>query len=205
MQRRIFGPYGEELRHPEDLDSWGTVWGKLYRRGLIEEGSPLRFVDNREVGTAEDVVFNIDYMGKAQKVVYVPQPWYHYRKNMTSYSNIHRGDLIRKWDKLYDEMERRIGEGHLGKDFKMALQNRIALGVLGLSIIALRSNGSWREKYRALKEVLSRDRQHQALSQLQLRYFAPHWKAYYFAAKHKWTPLFMAIQIAINKIIEKNN
>lgn len=205
LQRRMFGPYGEELAHPELLDAWGTIWGKLYSRRVICSDNAITFVDTNVVGTAEDVVFNIDYMGKAQKVVYVPQPWYHYRKNMTSYSNIHRGDLVRKWDKLYDEMERRIGEGHLGKDFEMALQNRIALGVLGLSIIALRSNGSWREKYRAVKEVLGRDRQHQALSQLQLHYFAPHWKVYYFAAKHKLTPLFMAIQMAINKIIEKNN
>lgn len=205
LQRRMFGPYQEELARPDLLDAWGTIWGKLYSRRIINSGIATTFVDTNVVGTAEDVVFNIDYMGKAQKVVYVPQPWYHYRKNMESYSNIHREDLVKKWDKLYDEMERRITEGHLGKDFEEALQNRIALGVLGLSIIAMRSSGSWKEKYHSLREILNKDRQHQALTQLQLKYFSPHWKVYYFAAKHKWTPLFMMLQMVINKIIDKNN
>ena len=204
LRRRMFGPYEEELARPDLLDAWGTIWGKMYSRRLIISEPATTFVDTNVVGTAEDVVFNIDYLGKARRVVYVPEPWYHYRKNMESYSNIHREDLVKKWDKLYDEMERRIKGDHLGKDFEAALQNRIALGVLGLSIIAMRSNGTSKEKYRALKEILSRDRQHQALCHLPLRYFAPHWKAYYFAAKHKLTAFFMLLQMIINRIIDKD-
>lgn len=204
LQRRVIGPYREELARPDLLDAWGTIWGKLYSRQVIAGTPASTFVDTNVVGTAEDVVFNIDYLGKARKVVYVPQPWYHYRKNMESYSNIHRADLTGKWDKLYDEMQQRIASYKLGADFGEALQNRIALGVLGLSIIALRSKGTWKEKYHAVRMVLRRDRQHQALLQLRLNHFAPHWKLYYFAAKHQLTPLFMALQIVINKLIDKD-
>ncbi len=204
IRRRMIGPYQEELARPDLLDAWGTIWGKLYSRELIAGGTPTLFVDTNVVGTAEDVVFNIDYLGKARKVVYVPQPWYHYRKNMESYSNVHRADLVGKWDKLYDEMERRIKAQHLGNDFKEALQNRIALGVLGLSIIALRSKGTWREKYHALKAILGRERQHAALMQLPLTHFAPHWKIYYYAAKHQLTLPFMALQVVINNMIDKD-
>ena len=204
LRRRMVGPYHEELSRPDLLDAWGTIWGKLYNREVIISGKPIAFVDTNVVGTAEDVVFNIDYFGKARKVIYVPQPWYHYRKNMASYSNIHRSDLIGKWDKLYDEMERRITNNHLGPDFEEALQNRIALGVLGLSIIALRSKGTWKEKYNGVQTVLRRERQHHALQQLRLNHFAPHWRLYYFAAKHQLTPLFMALQMVINKMIDKD-
>ncbi len=203
LRRRMFGPYHEELSRPDLLDAWGTIWGKLYSRQVIKSGSPTTFVDTNIVGTAEDVIFNIDYLAKAKKVVYEPHAWYHYRKSMESYSNRHRADLISKWDKLYNEMEQRIKEQHLGNDFQMALQNRIALGTLGLSIISFRSKGSLMNKYKELKKILNKERQHNALQKLELNYFAPHWKVYYFAAKHKIMPLFMPIQMVINKMIDK--
>jgi len=203
LHRRMFGPYREELSRPDLLDAWGTIWGKLYNKKILGESPSIRFVDTRVVGTAEDVVFNIDYFSRAHKVVYIPEPWYHYRKDMKSYSNQHRDDLASKWDKLYDVMEERITTQQHGADVKEALQNRIALGVLGLGIIAMRSEGTLAQKYHCLKELLRRDRQHKALRQLDLSYFAPHWKLFYFTAKHQITPLFMAMQMAIGKIISK--
>lgn len=205
LHRRMFGPYREELSRPDLLDAWGTIWGKLYSRRLVMEDPPITFVDTRVVGTAEDVVFNIDYFFKSRKVVYVPKPWYHYRKDMGSYSNRHRNDLCAKWDRLYDVMEQRIATQQLGKDVEEALQNRIALGVLGLGIIAMRSGGAWKEKYHSLHGLLRRDRQHQALQQLDLHHFAPHWRLFYYSAKHRLTPLFMAMQTAIGRIINKDN
>lgn len=204
LHRRMFGPYHEELARPDLLDAWGTIWGKLYSRHLVMGKPPITFVDTQVVGTAEDVMFNIDYFSKAKKVVYVPEPWYHYRKDMESYSNRHRDDLCAKWDRLYDVMERRIATQQLGDDVKEALQNRIALGVLGLGIIAMRSNGSLKQKYNSLQAILRRDRQHQALQQLDLHHFAPHWRLFYYSAKHCLTPLFMAMQMAIGRIIDKN-
>ena len=204
LQRRMFGPYHKELSRPDLLDAWGTIWSKLYSRRLVTEGSSITFVDTRVVGTAEDVVFNIDYFSRAKKVVYVPEPWYHYRKDMGSYSNRHCDNLCEKWDRLYDAMEQRITTQQLGDDVKEALQNRIALGVLGLGIIAMRSEGTWKERYRSLHTLLRRDRQRQALSQLDLHHFAPHWRLFYFSAKHRLTPLFMAMQLAIGRIINKD-
>lgn len=204
LHRRMYGPYREELARPDLLDAWGTIWGKLYSRRLVMEDTAITFVDTQVVGTAEDVVFNIDYFSRAKKVVYVPEPWYHYRKDMGSYSNRHRDDLCAKWDRLYDAMEQRITTQQLGEDVKEALQNRIALGVLGLGVIAMRSEGTWKEKYRSLYALLRRDRQHKALQQLDLHYFPIHWRLFYYSAKHQLTPLFMAMQTAIGRIIDKN-
>lgn len=204
IRRRMVGPYREELSRPDLLDAWGTIWGKLYSRRIIESGKPTTFIDTNKIGTAEDVIFNIDYLAKAKKVVYVPQPWYHYRKSMDSYSNIHRADLNQKWDKLFDEMELRLKEEHWGDDFQEALRNRIALGTMGLSIISFRGKGTFKERYNGLKAILRQERQHNALKQLNLDFFPLHWKLYYFAARHKMTPLFMMLQSIINSIIEKH-
>ena len=205
LQRRIFGPYGEELRHPEDLDSWGTVWGKIYRRGLIEADSPLRFVDNREVGTAEDVVFNIDYTQRIHKAVYVPQPWYHYRKTMESYTNRRRDGLVVKWDKLFDTMEHRISQYNLAPDFTEALRNRMAIGVLGLGITELRGAESWRAGRKAIGSILHRDRQSNALREMKLEYMPLHWRIFYYAARHKLSFTVTMMLTAINRIISNTD
>ena len=38
LRNRLLGPSGAELGRPERLDSYGTAWGKLYRRSLFREG-----------------------------------------------------------------------------------------------------------------------------------------------------------------------
>ena len=101
-------------------------------------------------------------------------------------------------------MELRSKEEHWGDDFQEALRNRIALGTMGLSIISFRGKGSLKERYKRLYTLLRQERQHNALKQLDLDYFPPHWKLYYFAARHKMTPLFMMLQSIINSIIEKH-
>ena len=50
LHRRFVGAIGEELSHPELADSLCPVWGKLYKRSLIEK-SGARFVDLTEIGT----------------------------------------------------------------------------------------------------------------------------------------------------------
>ena len=204
LHMRMIGPLGKELRHPDLMDAWVTAWGKLYCRKLVMEPTPLLYVDTKVIGTAEDALFNIDYFARAKKVVWLPQPFNHYRKDMLSSSNRHRDDLPDKCDRLYEMMEKCIERQRLGADAHKALQNRIALGVLGLGIIAMRSKGNYLQKYKSLRRLLRRERQRKALSQLTLQYFPFHWRLFYFSAKHRLTPLFMAMQLVINKIINKN-
>jgi len=45
---RLVGPVGEGLARPENLDSLGTVWGKVYRSSLLREHG-LQFVDLLEI------------------------------------------------------------------------------------------------------------------------------------------------------------
>ena len=58
LLRKLVGPIKEELSNPEMLDALGTVWGKLYRADILKENK-IKFVDLKEIGSAEDTLFNI--------------------------------------------------------------------------------------------------------------------------------------------------
>ena len=204
LQRRMFGPFQEELKYPDQLDSWGTIWGKLYRRDVILTQPKTLFVDTDIIGTAEDVIFNIDYLQKARKAVLLPKTLYHYRKTITSFTSQHRDNLAEKWEKLYEEMEKRIKTYLLGDDAEEALQNRIAIGVLGLGLVTMRGNGTWNNKRKELNSILLREKQEKALQLLQLKYLSPHWKLFYWTAKHHLTTINMLILSIIERIINKN-
>lgn len=59
-----------------------SVWHGIYRRSLIEDNR-IRFHSEREV-VSEDIPFQVDFLLKANKVVYLPQTFYFYCLNGTS-------------------------------------------------------------------------------------------------------------------------
>ena len=81
LHRRFIGIIGEELTHPELADSLGPVWGKLYKRNVIQQ-SGAKFVDLSEIGTYEDGLFNLsvefpdNYPFKHPEVKFIT-PMYH--------------------------------------------------------------------------------------------------------------------------------
>lgn len=36
LSRGMIGPINKEVTSPTSLDSYGTVWGKLYKRSLLQ-------------------------------------------------------------------------------------------------------------------------------------------------------------------------
>ena len=79
LRTRLLGPGGAELARPERMDSYGTAWGKLYRRSLFRDAESA-FVDTALIGSAEDVLCNLSLFGAARRAVYIPSTFYHYRK-----------------------------------------------------------------------------------------------------------------------------
>ena len=56
--RKLVGPLGSELSNPEYVDALGTVWGKMYKANILKKNF-LKFIDLNEIGTGEDILFNI--------------------------------------------------------------------------------------------------------------------------------------------------
>ncbi|SCP96259.1 glycosyltransferase [Anaerobium acetethylicum] len=185
IQRRMIGLVGEELLHPDSADSLVSVCMKLYRTSIIRDNG-LRFVDLKEIGSSEDALFNLEYFGHVKKCVYINRYLYHYRRtNAASVTTKYRPQLYSQWDRLYDRMEDYIESNHLGESYRTALDNRIALGLIGHGFNELNSGAGTLEQIRKIRYIISRERYQRACRNLDLRYFPIHWKVFFLCGKRK--------------------
>lgn len=179
LQRRMIGLSGTELAHPENADALCTVWGKLYRRELIERNN-IRFTDLQRIGTYEDGLFNLSYLAYVKCAVYIPDYLNHYRKN-TGMTSSYRKQLPAQWKNLFSDMHSYIKENECDPSFEEALNNRISLSMIGLGLNALAL-----PNHEALKEIqgiLSGKEYRAAIKALPMRYFPPHWWVFFACCK----------------------
>lgn len=203
LHRRMVGPIKQELRSPDTMDAWGTIWGKLYKRECIEQPSPIRFVDTRVIGSAEDVLFNIDYMGRIQKAVYLPDSSYHYRKINSSYTFRHKEGLAEKWNHLYNEISKRLQESHLPTEYIEAFHNRVSLGLIGLGLNEVFSSEPYLVKRKNIKRLLQRPLFRESITQLEVKWLPTHWRVFFICAKYKFPDAILLLLSIIKRIIQR--
>lgn len=179
LQRRMIGLSGAELAHPENADALCTVWGKLYRRKLIEQNN-IRFTDLRRIGTYEDGLFNLHYLAYVKRAAYIPDYLSHYRKN-TGMTSRYRSELESQWKKLFSDMRGYIKEHECDPSFEDALNNRISLSVIGLGLNALALPS--RRAVHEIHSILSEKEYRAAIKKLPMRYFPPHWWMFFACCK----------------------
>ena len=200
LYRRFIGLVGNELKKPENADALCTVWGKLYKRSIIEENH-IRFQDIREIGTYEDGLFNLYYFRHVHKAVYLNKYYYHYRKyNDKSITTRYNSELCEEWNRLFDKMEEYIHDNKLPELYQDALNNRIALSILGQSLNIAASDKTHKEKVELIRDILYTPRYRNAYKKLKIKYFASYWKVFYWAAKHRQTFLVYMLIVIIQMI-----
>lgn len=200
LHRRFVGAIGEELSRPELADSLCPVWGKLYKRSLVEK-SGARFVDLSEIGTYEDGFFNLEVFGEVNRVVYLAEYLYHYRRDTsTSVTSGYNPRLFSQWQKLYDRMESYIQAKQLGGIYHTALKNRIALGILGLGLNIVGADRPIMWKLKEISGILKQAQYREAYKKLDFRYFPIHWKVFYGCAKYRITLGVYLLLCVIKKI-----
>ena len=179
------------MAHPEKLDSLSTAWGKLYKTSIIREHN-IQFVSTKEIGT-EDLLFNVYYFTWIKEAIYIPQPFYHYRKNnITSLTKLYKPRLSEQWQLLFSKIEEWIKSMNR-PDLKKALENRRALSLIGRGLNITFSNKPMKEQYQELSHLLYSKEYRFAIRQLPLTYFPIHWKIFYSFAKNRnvWGVLFL--------------
>lgn len=199
FHRRMIGPTNDELTSPDTLDAWGTVWGKLYRASYYKT-DPIPFVDTKLIGTAEDALFNIAYMGRIKKAVYVSEPWYHYRKG-ESFTTSYKPELPDKWNRLYAEMQREIDRQVLGADFQQALENRVSIGIIGLGLNELHANANLKLKYHRLSILLKAENYRESIQGFSIARLPIHWKLFFAMAKYGVTLGLLLLLLCIQRIL----
>lgn len=198
LHRRMIGIIGEELRHPEDADSLCTVWGKLYRSDCVYKRN-IKFYNIHEIGTYEDGLFNLNVFANIQKAVYIHKYLYHYRKNNTeSLTSSYKFDLQEKHENLHKYMRKYITENKLGVEYLQALNNRIALELVGYGLNILNLN---KNKVFEIKKILSNKYYKESYKQLDFKYFPIHWKIFYGCAKYNFATGIYMLLLCIKKMI----
>ncbi len=199
--RRIVGPIDEELRTPQKLDSYGTVWGKLYKRELIEQNTSIRFVDTAKIGTCEDILFNIAYSLRIEKGIYIPELLYHYRKLTTSFTSKYRESLPAQWKNLYDEINDVLVKNNAYGFCKQAYHNRISLGIVGLGLNVTFSNYPFKKQIELVKQILSSSHYKEAIKELSIKQMPIHWRSFYIFARQRNTIAVLCMLKLINRMI----
>lgn len=200
IHRRLCGLLGEELKHPDYANAIETAWGKLYLTERIV-GNQVEFVDTKEIGT-EDALFNLYALGYMRRAVYLRRCYNHYRKtNQGSLTKTYKSRLFECWKNLFDYMQRYIDENHLTAEYEKALNNRIALSLLGLGLNIIGSDYGIRKKLKLLNDILENDRYRTAYKEMDFSYFPIHWKAFYGCAKHDVSIGVYALLFIIHRII----
>ena len=201
LHRRNIGLVRQELSQVENADSLSTAWGKLYRASIIREKN-LRFIDTRKIGTYEDGMFNLYLMYYVNRVVFINRHFYHYRKyNKKSVTYVTKPNLPNQWAYLFGLMEDYIRENNLPDIYTEALDNRIALSVMGLGLNIIKENLSEEEKRAKIQGIISRDEYRKAFERLKFEYFSLHWKVFFKAAKRQNIRMLMFLLYLIQRII----
>lgn len=200
LYRRMAGVHGEELAQPENADALCTIWGKLYRRELIENNH-IRFPDIRKTGTYEDGLFNLEVFRHVRKAVFLNEYFYHYRRSLDgSLSTAYKADLPRKWKYMFHLIREHIREHDLGDTFSQALANRIALSLIPLGINEAENRAGAAAVVRGLRGILEDEEYRGAIRALDLSSMPIHWKAYFTCARLGWTWGLYLLLLVIQKI-----
>ena len=200
LHRRMIGLVGEELAHVEEADRLVTMWGKIYSKKTACLG---KFISEREIGSSEDAIYNLYAFQACDKCIYLDRFFYNYRKTDNTTTTKYRKKLVEQWEVLYGYFEDYILKNKCGEDYKIALKNRVALGMLGLGLNELSSGDNVFVKSSRLKEILKRNRWTEAYNNLEFKYFPLKWKIFYGLCRYKQTELLLAMLWAISKLKSK--
>lgn len=196
LRRRIIGLVGQELANVEAADRMAPMWGKLYRRSVVEAGN---FVSEREVGSSEDALFNLYALSRCQRFVYIDEFLYCYRKtNEQATTRRYRRDLVEKWERLFAYFRQYISENGNDSACEAALKNRIALSALGIGLNELGNPDGFWAKAKNLRAVLNRPDRREAYAKLEMRYFPFKWKVFFLLCKYRQTELLILMLYSIN-------
>ena len=136
-----------------------SVWHSIYRRSIITEGS-LRFYSEREV-LSEDFPFQMDFLMRSQKVVFLPQAFYHYCLNEHSVTHTFSQDKFERIQTLYDIMANQL-KLVAGSQERL---DRFYIGYMRARTVEFLGSDA-RQKKRTLRQIIEKS----MLSEISKRY-----------------------------------
>ena len=100
MVHVLYPILGAKSSEREDIQREMCVWTNMYKMSVIQEYQ-IRFVSERQF-LSEDLFYNIHYIMHTKKAVFLPECFYHYRKNQISLTNAYRPNRFQLLCRLYN-------------------------------------------------------------------------------------------------------
>ena len=119
MRQLLFHTVGAPPEDPLDSRYGVSVWGRLYRRTVLEQ-TGLRFVSERRL-ISEDLIFNMDFIRRSASAAVITDASYCYCVNAGSLSKRHREDRFEKDLVLYHAVRERLS-GYPEAESRLCLQ-----------------------------------------------------------------------------------
>ena len=164
----------------------------IYKRSVLFNNN-IQFYSEREL-ISEDLIFNVHFLDKAERVQRVPEQYYYYRVNESSLTRILRFDRFAMCGVLYRYLQKYASEVEFEDSFKsefIARCQRMTLGMCRSSIkIIVKSR---QLKYWKKLAIVHKYLQSDFLSEIVTQY--PYYKLplkyrfFTFLMKRKWTAL----------------
>lgn len=184
LARRMAGAMGTELQKPAEADCIVTACAKLYRTSILCDNE-LKFVDHKIIGTHEDGLFNLEAFCYAEKVFYVNQYWYHYRKSIPGQlTRSYRENLYEQYQVLLTLLEEK-GKSLGIRDIEEAVRNRVSLSLIPLTRNICRAPISMKIKSNEIRKILDNPKYADSLRALDTHGMQPHWKLFFTCCKQK--------------------
>jgi glycosyltransferase involved in cell wall biosynthesis len=144
---------GTEPHVKSDRLFFMSVWHSIYSLSIIKENKIL-FSSEREI-ISEDIVFQMDYLTKSKRTIYIPNCLYYYCTNQTSLSRIFRKDRNSKILFMYQELIKKANKMKWNTIEKQRIM-RLYIGYSRNAMIDLcLSNLKYKEKKKILQEICS--------------------------------------------------
>lgn len=185
FHRRLFGPVGNELSKPQDMDIMVSSCMQLFKTVKFVD---IPFVDIRKIGTFEDGLYQMVLYKDCKRFVYIDRPFYHYLKtNEASITTRYKADLAEQFQNLWDIIESYIDKFNLADNYKEALRNRFAISMVSLGLNEIKANRGLLQTAIWGENLLNISRIKEAIKLLDISCMPLPWKVFFILCKKRLT------------------
>ena len=120
---------GSKPTEREDANLFMSVWHGIYSMKIINHYK-IRFQSERQI-MCEDIMYHIDYLVRASKIVYIDDCLYYYRINRSSLSQVYDADRFERQKKLSNAICDSLSRFVKPEKYIVREQRRLLGGVRG--------------------------------------------------------------------------
>lgn len=198
ISKRLFGPLGDGVNHPQNIDDLNMACCKIY---YSKFANGMQFLPKSFIGPAEDLAFNAELFLRMESFFYISSVFYHYNKtNEHAITATYDGNILPTQQNVYDHLKQLIQNNMLDDSYSLALSNRRLLGffVLGLNIV--RASDDFWKKYTYMRSLLFNEEIQERFLNIDFSKFNIIWKTFWRLCRHKQSLIVLVLLLCADRL-----